>query len=58
MITGKKLSFGFFDTFEEDQHQVELCKSFGWDLLLKPFVCMKYILKLVHDSGKTVWRII
>lgn len=53
-----KTSFGTFDTIEEAEYQVLLCKRFNWDTRLKPFDCMKHIQKKVHPSGKTVYRII
>lgn len=52
------ISYGTFNTLEEAEHQVKLCKTFNWDKRLKPFDCMKYIHKRVYPSGTVVYRII
>lgn len=57
-IKGKKISFGVFDSYDDAEHQVMLCKTFGWDLRLKPFNCMKYIHKRIKANGEPVYRII
>ncbi len=54
---GKSESYGTFPTLEEAEYQVILCKRFNWDIRLKPFDCMKYIVRRVHPTGKVVWRI-
>lgn len=58
VIDGLRFSFGVFDNYHDAEYQVELCKKFGWDLRLKPFDCMKYIHKRVHDNGRVVYRVI
>lgn len=52
------ISYGTFNTHEEAEHQVKLCKTFQWDKRLKPFDCMKHIHKRTYPSGTVVWRII
>lgn len=54
---GTSVSYGTFDNLEEAEHQVRLCKSFGWDLRLKPFDCMKYIRAREMAHGRVVYRI-
>jgi len=53
-----KVSYGTFDTIEEARHQVLLCKTFGWDLRLKPFDCMRYIEKRIRPTGTVTYRIV
>ena len=50
-VTRQDISYGSFDSLEEAEHQVRLCKSFNWDIRLKPFDCMKYIQKRETVSG-------
>lgn len=55
-FNGTKISYGTFDTIEEAEYQVKLCKRFGWDIRLKPFDCMKHIIKM-DDGRKAIYRI-
>ena len=48
---GRKISYGVFDTLSEAEYQVKLCKTFNWDIRLKPFNCMKYIYKRKTVNG-------
>ena len=58
IINGKKTSFGVFTKLEDAEYQVELCKRFGWNPLLKPFDCMKHIWKRIRDNGEVTYRIV
>ncbi|MBQ6220125.1 MAG: hypothetical protein IJH63_10310 [Methanobrevibacter sp.] len=51
-----KVSYGTFDTLEEAEYQVLLCKRFNWDIRLKLFDCMKHIIKR-NDGRKAIYRI-
>lgn len=53
---GTKTSYGTFNTIEEADYQVRLCKRFGWDIRLKPFDCMKYIIRM-DDGRDAIYRI-
>lgn len=51
-----KISYGTFDTLGEAEYQVLLCKRFDWDIRLKPFDCMKHIVKM-NDGRNAIYRI-
>ena len=53
---GTQTSYGTFDTITEAEYQVQLCKRFQWDIRLKPFDCMKHIIKM-NDGRKSIYRI-
>lgn len=54
----RKISYGVFDTIEEAEYQVKLCKTFDWDIRLKPFNCMQYIHKRTREDGSIAYRIV
>lgn len=54
---GTKTSYGTFDTIEEADYQVMLCKRFNWDIRLKPFNCMQYIVPREKYGGGIEYRI-
>lgn len=54
---GSSVSYGTFDTLTEAEHQVMLCKSFQWDIRLKPFDCKKYIRVREMTNDRIVYRI-
>lgn len=54
---GTKVSYGTFDTLEEAEHQVKLCKRFGWDKRLKPFDCNSHIWMRESYNGLPEYRI-
>ena len=53
---GTQTSYGTFDTITEAEYQVQLCKRFQWDIRLKPFDCMKHIIRM-DDGRKALYRV-
>lgn len=54
---GTSISYGTFDTIEEAEYQVKLCKRFQWDIRLKPFNCMQNIV-IMDDGRGAIYRIV